>query len=459
MTRASLSVTGGISSPPDADDQDLVQPAPRAASAAAGNAPASGTLAPVHGSLTVERAPTDAAAPGENSRRARRQRRKTTMRFVLAGAAAVVLTFAAVTGVSLTRALTAPGHDPVGVKFVEWLRGHGVGGVVNTVERWWYTNHPPPKGGRPAHGIPRVQAPSPAPAPAPAPAQAAPTVPQAPPTVAVHPADLVPIASPSIPGEGVWQPTGKLVNGVPAVYETFMRPDPVHTSLVTGVVWMNASLLKTALYNGLQEPGGGPWLHGAHISPADDAALVAAFNGGFRLGDARGGYFTEGRTVRPLENGRGSFVIRRDGTVDVGAWGRDDTMTPDVVSVRQNLDLIVDGGHPVPGLLANDHSRWGSTLGGKVYVWRSAVGVDRKGNLVYVAGDGLNITTLADVLTRAGAVRAIELDINSQWVSFYTYTGTSASDVQGHKLIGAIQRPPDRYLKDGTRDFFALFAR
>ena len=92
-------------------------------------------------------------------------------------------------------------------------------------------------------------------------------------------------------------------------------------------------------------------------------------------------------------------------------------------------------------------------------MWRSGVGVDSKGNVIYVAGNGLNITTLADVLARAGAVRAIELDINSEWVSFYTYTGTTPADIQGQKLTGAIQRPPDRYLRDGTRDFFALFAR
>src|SRR3984893_5858775 len=383
----------------------------------------------------------------------RKPRRRKVIRRILAAAAAIVLVFSAVTGVSIVHALTAPGRDPVGVKFVEWLRGHGVGGPVNTVERWWYTHHPPPVGGHPRHGIPQAQPPT-----APATRATPGTLPTTT-TVPARPTDLVPIASPALAGEGVWQPSGKLVGGSPALYETFLRPDPVHTSLVTGAVWMNTHLLKAALYNGLQEPGGGPWAHGAHIAPADDAALVAAFNGGFRLGDSRGGYMTEGRTVRPLVSGRGSFVIRRDGTVDVGQWGRDDTMTADVVAVRQNLDLIVDGGRPVPGLLANDNSRWGATLGGKVFVWRSGVGVDSKGNVIYVAGNGLNITTLADVLARAGAVRAIELDINSEWVSFYTYTGTTPADIQGQKLTGAMQRPPDRYLRDGPRDFFALFAR
>ena len=33
-------------------------------------------------------------------------------------------------------------------------------------------------------------------------------------------------------------------------------------------------------------------------------------------------------------------------------------------------------------------------------------------------GPDLNITDLADVLVRAGAVRAMELDINTDWVNF-----------------------------------------
>ncbi|MBV8950961.1 MAG: phosphodiester glycosidase family protein, partial [Actinobacteria bacterium] len=185
----------------------------------------------------------------------------------------------------------------------------------------------------------------------------------------------------------------------------------------------------------------------------------AAFNGGFRLDGSRGGYYTERRTVQGLVNGRASLVITRDGKVTVGQWGRDVAMNPNVVSVRQNLDLIVDGGVPVPGLLAKDHSRWGATVGGRVYVWRSGVGVDRNGNLVYAAGPALSITSLANLLVDAGAVRAMELDINSQWVSYYTYSGTTPADIQGHKLLGDIQRPNDRYLKDGTRDFVALFAR
>lgn len=391
------------------------------------------------------------AARGVNRRERQDERRHRARRRVLLAVTVAVAMLTTTVGVSLTRALTAPGGDPVGVKLVEWVRDHGGGGLANVLENWWYTHHAPRVGGRPRHGIPHVTHPD---LRAHAPVITAPAA-----SPVEVPSAVPPLASPALPGEGAWQPTGKLVDGRPAVYETFLRPDAIHTSFVAGLVWMDAHLLRATLYNGLQVPGGGPWLHGAHVDSSDYPSLVAAFNGAFRLGDSRGGYYAEGRMVQPLVDGRASLVITRDGTATVGAWGRDVTMSPDVVSVRQNVDLVVDGGQPVPGLLANDHARWGHTLGGKIFVWRSGVGVDRAGNLVYAAGPAMSIESLARVLADAGCVRAMELDINSEWVSFYTYAGTTPFDIRGIKLLGSIQRPNDRYLHDGTRDFVALTAR
>jgi hypothetical protein len=138
-------------------------------------------------------------------------------------------------------------------------------------------------------------------------------------------------------------------------------------------------------------------------------------------------------------------------------------MTPDVASVRQNLDLIVDGGQPVPGLNANDTSKWGFTLHGSVYVWRSGVGVTADGALVYVGGPDLNITDLADVLARAGAVRAMELDINTDWVNYSTYQpqipGGPATPTNGTELLAGMTGTPGRYFQSWwARDFITMSA-
>ena len=395
--------------------------------------------------------PATAAEPGpsrQERRRLRSRRNRVLRRSVGALFAVVFLTLAW----SVGTALTAAGNDPTSTRLVEWVRDHGGNRVVDQVENWWYTNHPPPKGGVPLGGrLPRAKPPTLARV------QSSTTVTVPPQPV---PANIPPIAPVPLPNEGVWAPTGKLVGGRAAIFQTFLRPDPVHTSLVTGVAWMDATLLRAALYNGIQVPGGGPWFRGSAVAPEDQPALVAAFNSAFKLDVSRGGYYTEGNTVQALVDGRASLVINTDGSATVGMWGRDAVMGPGVASVRQNLDLLVDNGQNLAAGDVNDTSKWGATLGGGVYVWRSGLGIDVHGNLIYAGGPGLNITTLADVLLKAGAVRAMELDINTSWVSYFTYVGGDITGpITGVKLLENMERPPTAYLSGNSRDFVAMFAR
>ncbi|MBV8160850.1 MAG: phosphodiester glycosidase family protein [Acidimicrobiia bacterium] len=372
--------------------------------------------------------------------------------------------FLSVAGWSYIHALTAPGTDGVGVRSVEWLRDHGGNGIVSTVERWWYAHHQPPKGGPPPAVLVH-------PAPAAGQSTTAPTHPTSAASAASAdlpplrhlppPPPIVPFASPAVAGEGVWHPVGRLVRGAPAVYATALRPDPVHTSLATGVAWMDPNLVRTVLFAGIQLPGGS-WANEAPVPVAERPALVAAFNSGFKLSGSRGGYYSDGRMVRPLVPGAASLVVDTSGRPTVGAWGRDVTMTPSVASVRQNLALIVDGGAPVPGLDDNARGQWGATLGNRLFVWRSGAGVTRNGALVFAAGNGLSVSSLARVLAAAGAVRAMELDINSEWTRFFSYDSpdpTNPAAVTGTKLTPDMRSSPSLYLEAETRDFYAVLSR
>ena len=113
------------------------------------------------------------------------------------------------------------------------------------------------------------------------------------------------------------------------------------------------------------------------------------------------------------------------------------------------------GGRLVSNL--TDGPEWGATLGNAVRVWRSAVGVDARGNLLYAAADLQTATSIAQILQRAGAVRAMELDINSEWVTFNFYGGWGAAAPQ--KLLPDMTRDATRYLTPDDRDFFAVYAR
>jgi len=153
-------------------------------------------------------------------------------------------------------------------------------------------------------------------------------------------------------------------------------------------------------------------------------------------------------------------VIYADGSVRVGMWGRDFSLTPDVYSVRQNLTLLVDGGQP--SALINDGGAWGPVIGGVGNTWRSGVGVDRDGDLIYVAGPDLFPIDLAHLLIAAGATEAMELDINPMWPVFTTYTtvpGQPASVVAGTNLLGGMFFGTDHFITATDRDFFAEFSR
>jgi hypothetical protein len=128
-------------------------------------------------------------------------------------------------------------------------------------------------------------------------------------------------------------------------------------------------------------------------------------------------------------------------------------------AVRQNLDLIVDGGQLVSGLDNNAGERWGHTVGNELFVWRSGVGVDAKGRILYVASEGLSVATLAALLQRAGAVRAMELDINHAWVSFNVFHHDASGAMSGTKLLDGMSKPASRYLSPDARDFIAVLAR
>jgi hypothetical protein len=359
--------------------------------------------------------------------------------------------------VSVGSALTNPS---LGVtlpgRFAEWARMHGLGSVVVWAENFYYSHNPPPVGGKPPKGA--------IPPPTAATATTQPKVA----TAALHPLPepkpIKPIASPPLPGEGQWHAAGRLVDGVPAVYEAFLRPDAIHTSLVAGVAWMDTRLLRATLYSGSIIPGGGPYRYTAPVEPNAARSLVSAFNAGFLMSAAEGGYYTQGRTILPLVNGAASVVIYRNGSVTIGAWGGTLHMTPQVESVRQNLRLLVENGRPVPGLNPYDNYVWGATLGGADDVWRSGLGETANGALVYVAGPGLNITSLANLLSRAGAVTGMELDINTDWVDYATFKpstpGGLADAGNGSNLLSDMAGGPDRYFASWwARDFFTMSAR
>ena len=341
-----------------------------------------------------------------------------------------------------------PGNASFVAKSADWFRDNHLGGVANWLETLYYQRTAPSAGGVPTRVIP---------APTSRPGDAG----AADPSSVPLPPPVIPPASPPVANEGTWQTVVAAHSGAPAVAVSQLRPDAQHTSVLGALVWMNPRALRFVDVPGTVEPGGAWDMVGTIGGSARDA-LVAAFNGGFRFRDSSGGFFAEHKEAKPLGDGAASFVIHTDGTVDVGQWGRDDRMDTTVESVRQNLILIVDGGQPVAGLDTSNTARWGRGLHNRVLVWRSGLGVRPDGTLVYAASNGLTVASLADMLVRAGCVRAMELDINPEWVTYNLYSHPDSAhpdDITGQKLLPDMTRPGTRYLGPDARDFTAVLLR
>jgi hypothetical protein len=250
------------------------------------------------------------------------------------------------------------------------------------------------------------------------------------------------------------------VHGQPAVFTTFLRVDAVHTSYVAGIASFDQRLVRFQLHPGSQDPGTGfgggqPW-----IPPADRAGLLATFNGGFRLNASGGGFYLNGATSGTLTAGLASMVYYRDGTIKIGQWGRDVRMTPDVAGVRQNLKLIVDHGRVASDINQNVEANFGATLGGSYAVWRSGIGITSDGRVIYVYGPALSAQSLAGLMQRAGAVEAMELDINPFWTTFEYYRAHAhRSDPTPVVLLPDQQTSAYRYYSPYSRDFTAVYAR
>ncbi len=338
--------------------------------------------------------------------------------------------------VSFWGAMAGPSNTSFGVRTVEWLRDNGAAGVVSDIESIYYSLNSPSTGGPPLKRLPPVGTGAPA-------------------RVAAYaPAPIAPVITPALPGEGQWHRTGPLVASAPPVLVTTFRPDPNYPQLVAGVAWIDHTRARLALYPGGYEPpndGSQP----AEVPPQLRSSLLATFNSGFRLEDSGGGFFSEGHVYAPLTDGQATLIGYSDGAIDVRTWTGGPEPGPGIAFARQNLPLIIENGRLNPAL-SND-SLWGTTLGNTVRVWRSGVGVDAHGNLIYAAADIQTAESLAQILQQAGAVRAMELDINYEWTTFNFYGTFGAGDPA--KLLPGMSRPATRYLSPDDRDFFAVYAR
>jgi hypothetical protein len=266
-----------------------------------------------------------------------------------------------------------------------------------------------------------------------------------------------------------WQSFGATAaNSDPIMARAVVKPDPTRPYAQAALVRIDLSKVQLHLMPGTVEPTavkGAPAVARSGEIPATDQVnglLLAAFNGGFKA--VHGGYgmqLDSGAIIRPAMDGIATLGLYRDGTVKIGAWGRDLQAGSDLIAFRQNCLLLVDAGQINPHV--NDESRkeWGYTVKNLDTTWRSGVGLSKDGRfLIYAVGNSLTVESLAQALQQAGAEYAMQLDINGFYTRFVTYApatdSTAGPTLVANKLLKEMSGDPALFLHPYDRDFFYL---
>jgi len=392
-------------------------------------------------------------------------RRLVSRRRLLLGGLGLVLPVALV-ATSFGSYVLVDNGDTFQGRAVTWARDHHLGSAVNALERRRYSS-PPSRTAARQLGLNPGQTVGPPPlsltptsvvsaGPTLGPAAGTATTMRggaAKPLVGA-PAPLPAVVAPALAGEGTWQAFASTA-GQPVVWATSIRPSAAFPSVVASMAEIDQTHLRLALFNGTDVPGGAGWKLGDHVPPALQPALVAAFNGGFRFDNEPGGYLTEGRVVRPLLGGQATLAIDRAGRLFVGEYGRDLTNDGTWVSLRQNLPLIVDGG--ASQVLLKPGTNWGKNYHDVIFVTRSALCLRADGRYAYVTVGPVDAPLLGDDLVALGCQRAIELDINGTWPTFFSFHagpgGHETADFLDNRMGGS----RTRYLTGSSKEFFAAF--
>ncbi len=334
-----------------------------------------------------------------------------------------------------------------------WARDHGFSKIVDQLEMWRYDGEPSTELADELALADELvtTTTSPSTPVSTTPESVAPTTT----TTTYAPAPLRSAQEVPLEGEGRWIPVAE-VEGRNVMWATSTRPLREYGSVRATFVRIDQSELRFSLYNGTQTPGGRDWVNGNKVAESDVSDLVVAFNGGFRFEHLDGGYFTEGREVKPLVDGQGSIAIDRDGRISIGMYGRDLTNDGSWVSIRQNLPLMIDDNVSIVDRYRDDE--WGVAKGGGVVVFRSALCSLDDGMLMYVAAGDVGIGDFARILVDAGCQKAVQLDVNGTWPQIAVYLGFGTTDRDGI-VLDSRMRNANRYLNGTEKDFFAGFVR
>jgi hypothetical protein len=318
---------------------------------------------------------------------------------------------------------------------------------------------PVPRAAPPAGDIPAAAAP-----PAPSTEPAAPPAPAAP--KAFPPPAFAPLhARTAQPGDGDWTALPEGARGGPAVLvRTTAHPDTIKPHIYVAIVAIDLASVELRLVAGTIEPESKavpPERRPGLVPAADQADLIAVFNGGFMVRHGHYGMMLDGDTFVSPRPDACTVALLRDGGLRIRTWTEIAPQAKALSAFRQTPPCLIEQGALHPQIDPDPRPRrWGAAESGDVEIRRSALGLDASGRvLFYGLGEWVTAKAIADAMKAAGAVDAAELDINWSYTRFLFFGRPSPKEPLQvvSTLIPKTKHAREGYVKTPSeRDFFYL---
>jgi len=259
-------------------------------------------------------------------------------------------------------------------------------------------------------------------------------------------------------GEGLWTTP---VSDRPHILRTFLRVDARRPYERVYLFAFDMRALALRFVAGTRDPRSTTGVRGSgRIVPSDRGAVVAAFNGGFKLEHGEFGTVEAGGAVVPPSPGWATVAIDAEGRARLGVWDVEGPLPTGIVSLRQNLTPLIADGVVNPAR----SRQWGQLVArlDAEHTPRSALGVSTGGILVFAWSLAASADQIGEAMRRAGVRFAMHLDMNPghTGLSYLAPAGESGDEL---RALGPgapeMDHREGRWLGPETRDFFYLVER
>lgn len=254
--------------------------------------------------------------------------------------------------------------------------------------------------------------------------------------------------------------------GAPVFAKTLLHPDAARPAATLYVATFELARVKLEAVAGAVDPeaelgAAKSYVRPAIIPTAQHAALIAAFNGGWRADHGHFGMKVDGVTLLAPKDTSCTVAGYDDDSIRIGPWTDLVATEPRMRFFRQTPACLYTRGVRHAGLAAEQTTNWGAAADASPIIRRSAIGLDERGTTLFVGvSDAMTAPAIADGMRKAGAWDIAELDVNWSFPKLLVFPTNAAGQRVADSLFPGFVFEKDEYIrKRSARDFFYVTRR